>query len=223
MLEVASGPGYSAGGAAANGIDAVGIDFAPTMVDEARRRFPDAEFHEGDAEALDFADAGFDCVICPLGMLHFPSPEKAMSEAFRVLKPGGRYAFTVWCTPDKAKLFGFIIEAVGAHGDTDVKLPAAPPFFRFSDHDTSRAALADAGFADIGISEIALTLSIDKPEALLDLMYKSTVRTAALLKLQTDDARARIHDAIIAGVGRFETEDGIKIPAPVVLASAGKP
>jgi ubiquinone/menaquinone biosynthesis C-methylase UbiE len=30
-------------------------------------------------------------VICPFGLLHLPEPDKAISEAFRVLKPGGRY------------------------------------------------------------------------------------------------------------------------------------
>ena len=222
LLEVACGPGYGAGLAAARGVNAAGIDFAPTMVEEAHKRFPDADFREGDAEALDFGDASFDAVICPFGMLHFPTPENAISEAARVLKPGGRYAFTVWCTPDKARLFGIILDAIEAHGNIDVPLPSAPPFFRFSDHETSRNALAEEGFAGIEISELPLTLSIDAPEVVLDVIYKSTVRTAALLKLQTETARGNIHAAIVGAVRDFAADEGFVIPAPVVLAAATK-
>ena len=50
VLDVACGPGYGAAGAAARGAAAVGIDFAATMVAEAQRKFPTAEFREGDAE-----------------------------------------------------------------------------------------------------------------------------------------------------------------------------
>jgi 2-polyprenyl-3-methyl-5-hydroxy-6-metoxy-1,4-benzoquinol methylase len=44
ILDMACGPGYVAGGAAARGAAAVGVDFAPAMVAEARRNFPTAEF-----------------------------------------------------------------------------------------------------------------------------------------------------------------------------------
>src|SRR5918996_1766607 len=53
VLDVACGPGYVAGGAAARGAKAVGIDFAPSMVQEAAKNFPCAEVRAGDAEALD--------------------------------------------------------------------------------------------------------------------------------------------------------------------------
>ena len=54
LLGVACGPGYVAGAAAERGANAVGMDFAPSMVVEAKKNFPRAEFFEGDAEALQF-------------------------------------------------------------------------------------------------------------------------------------------------------------------------
>ncbi|MBW2422142.1 MAG: methyltransferase domain-containing protein, partial [Deltaproteobacteria bacterium] len=53
VLDVACGPGYGAGKAAALGAEALGLDFSSAMVGEARRRFPGVEFVQGDAQRLD--------------------------------------------------------------------------------------------------------------------------------------------------------------------------
>src|SRR4029453_16461772 len=98
-------------------------DFAPAMVDEGRRRFPDLDLRIGDAEALDFSDGSFDAAICAFGLLHLPDADRALAEAFRVVKAGGCYAFCVWCTPDKAKLLGIVMDAVNAHAGPDIGLP----------------------------------------------------------------------------------------------------
>ena len=99
LLDVACGPGYVAGVAAAQGARVIGLDFSPLMVAEARRRYPDVEFREGDAEALPFDDGGFDAAVMNFGLLHLARPEAAIAEAHRVLAAGGRYAFTVWARP----------------------------------------------------------------------------------------------------------------------------
>jgi ubiquinone/menaquinone biosynthesis C-methylase UbiE len=77
------------------------IDIASAMIAETLEKFPSLEFREGDGEILAFADASFDAVICAFGLLHMPSPDRAIAEAYRVLKAGGRYAFTVWASPDR--------------------------------------------------------------------------------------------------------------------------
>src|SRR5262245_17116051 len=64
ILDVACGPGYIAAAAATRGARAVGIDFSASMVGEARRRFPDVTYKEGDAEDLAFESGSFDAVTC---------------------------------------------------------------------------------------------------------------------------------------------------------------
>jgi len=222
LLDVACGPGYSAGRAAARGARAIGIDFADAMAAEAQRLFPDAEFRHGDGEALEFADASFDAVVCPFGLLHMPDPDRAVAEAARVLRPGGRYAFTVWCAADKHDLFAVVLGAIQAHGTMDVPLPPAPPIFRFSDPAECEGALRAAGFAEIEVREIPLTWQAPSAEDVVDVVYRSTVRTSMLLEAQAANAREKIHAAIIEGAARFKTGDVFEMAWPAVLACAAK-
>src|SRR5215831_437805 len=133
VLDVASGPGYVAAEAAKLGATPVGVDFAAEMVVLATRRHPALSFDQGDAEALPYTDRSFDAVTINFGVLHLARPDTALAEAHRVLRHGGRCAFTVWASPDISTGFGIVLKAIETHGRMDVPLPAGPPFFRFSD------------------------------------------------------------------------------------------
>jgi SAM-dependent methyltransferase len=94
------------------------------MVELATRLNPELTFKAGSAEDLPFADGTFDPVGCNFGMHHFPHPEKALAEvsASRILRPGGRIAFTVWASRDKAIALGMVLKAIEACGETDFGL-----------------------------------------------------------------------------------------------------
>jgi ubiquinone/menaquinone biosynthesis C-methylase UbiE len=223
LLDVCCGPGYSAGEAAARGCTAVGIDLAAGMVAEAQRRFPAATFRVGDAEALDVADASVDAVVCGFGVLHLPEPERALAEAFRVLRPGGRYAFAVWCRPDKAQLSGIAQAAIAAHADMSVPLPPAPPREQYSDADFAARSLAAIGFTETRSEEIPLTFRAQRPEDVWEWYDRATVRTAALLALQTPAVREQIRAAILAGAARYAQDGAIVVPNHAIMHVARKP
>ena len=69
-----------------------GLDLSEEMLRMAeKKQIPGVSFTAGSAEALPFASETFDVVTCSQSFHHYPHPEKAMAEAFRVLKPGGLY------------------------------------------------------------------------------------------------------------------------------------
>ena len=223
LLDMACGPGYGAGEAAARGAQAVGIDIAASMVAEARQRYPQAEFREGDAEALPFDEASFDAVVCPFGLLHMPAPDKALAEACRVLKSGGWFAFTVWCAADKHEFFALVLSAVQQHGTMEVALPPAPPIFRFSDPEECKRALTAVGFVDVQVTELPLVQRTTSPQEVLNLLYRSTVRTAMVLERQKAEAREAIHQAILHGAEAYKRGNLYEIKWPAVMAVARKP
>lgn len=67
-----------------------GIDLSPAMAQTATKRLgDDAEVFLGDAEHLPFPDGVFDAVCCNDSFHHYPDPERAAFQAWRVLKAGG--------------------------------------------------------------------------------------------------------------------------------------
>ena len=92
VLEVGSGLGLLAGEVAKqvpHG-EVIGLEFSAQQLARASRTTPNLHFVRGDAHALPFADGRFDLVYCRYVLEHLWSPQRALEEMRRVLKPGGR-------------------------------------------------------------------------------------------------------------------------------------
>ena len=222
-LDIACGPGYAAGRVAARGADACGVDFSAEMVAEAQRRYPAAKFQEGDAENLSFSDNEFDAVTMNFGMLHLARPDRATAEAFRVLKAGGRFAFSVWQAPEKTIAFGVVLSSIQKHGDMNVQIPAGPPFFRFSDPNESTAMMKAAGFRDIRHQTVAQTWTLPSVETLFDIMMNASVRNAAMLHAQKPEVLGAIREEMREASRHYLTGGVVQFPMPAILCAGTRP
>jgi len=79
---------------------AVGVDINKGMLNIAREKAPDIEWHLAPAEALPLDDDSFDRVVCQFGLMYFDDQRGALEEMMRVLRPGGILAVVVWDKPE---------------------------------------------------------------------------------------------------------------------------
>jgi ubiquinone/menaquinone biosynthesis C-methylase UbiE len=91
ILDVASGDGYYSRKMASRGAMIEAIDIDPDRISNALtyHDIPNVRYRLGNAEQLPYADAEFDKVVSVCALEHFHDPQKAINEAFRVVKPGG--------------------------------------------------------------------------------------------------------------------------------------
>ena len=223
FLDIATGPGYVAAAAAKRGATVLGVDFSPAMVAQARQLHPGIDFRDGDAEQLSLGNGLFDAAAMNFGILHLGRPERALVEAHRILRSGGRFAFSVWAPPQETIGFGIVLRAVELHGEPRVELPEGPPFFRYSDPDECTRSLLVAGFESPSVTKVSQVWRLPAGDGLFNAMKDSTVRTAGLLRAQKASVLDKIRDAMRLELAGYTKGNVVKLPMPARIASGIKP
>jgi demethylmenaquinone methyltransferase/2-methoxy-6-polyprenyl-1,4-benzoquinol methylase len=163
VLDAACGTGDLAVAALRAGAASVtGVDFAPRMLERARRKAPAITWVEGDLLALPFADASFDAATIGFGIRNVSDLELGLRELRRVLRPGGRLAILEITRP-RGRLrpffslwFDRIVPAAGRllpGGSAYAYLPASVR--RFPAAEELASLVAGAGFTDVGFRLLA--------------------------------------------------------------------
>lgn len=145
VLDVGCGTGVAAVTAARAGATAKGLDLTPELLERASDNAAIAglaiEFVEGDAEAMPYPDASFEVVLSQFGHMFAPRPEVVVAEMLRVLKPGGRIAFSTW-PPEHFMGKNFALMArYMPPPSAGSPVPAPPP--QWGDPNIVRARLGD--------------------------------------------------------------------------------
>ena len=221
VLDVACGPGFVAAGAVERGAVARGLDFSAAMLGVARARFPNIVFDQGDAEALPYADGGFDAVVSNFGIHHVPRPIVALRQANRVLRAGGWLAFTAWAAPAENVGWKLVFDAVRRCGDMAASRAPAPGG-GFGTADDCVAVLERAGFAEVGWRRLAGLWRQADGRALLDSLRSGTARMAALIEAQPPAAIPGIVADIDREAAGYRDADELAIPIAAFVAFGRK-
>lgn len=223
VLDLCCGHGNVSEGLVEAGARVTGLDFSPAMLELARDAVPAARFVQGDAMHLDFEAASFDGVTIGFGMPHVPDPPRVIEQARRVLRSGGRIAFSVWCGPEVDTALGYVFGAINAHGHPDIVLPPGPGANDYADPSRAFPVLQSAGFGQCRLVTVPSLWRVDDPAAPFDFFRDGTARGGALIRPQPPQHALAIRDAVRAKVLE-KHGDGpeweVPIPAVVITAVA---
>lgn len=225
VLDIACGTGLSTFDAAlAVGEDGsvTGVDLSGAMVEtatlrSAMLRASNTSFRRMDAQCLDFADGSFDAVLCALGLMYVPDPERALREVHRVLRPGGEATFTVWGERARcawASVFPIV--------DAEVRSEVCPMFFRLGTGDALAQACAGAGLELRRQHRLATTLRYESAEQACDAAFIGGPVALAWSRFD-QNTRARVRQRYIDSLQPWRDGDGFGLPGEFVVVTAAAP
>lgn len=198
-----------------------GIDLSEKMIERARSLVDvsdveNVSFRQMDAEVITFESHSFDHVICSLGLMYFPNPEKAIAEMFRVAKPGASVTALVWGARNNCGWAG-IFPIIDRRVETEV----CPLFFQLGTGNALKSSFESAGFDDVTSTRFSIDLFFkDDKQACLAAFWGGAVALA----YQKFDKTTR-HEAnkeYLDSVREFKKEDGYAIPGEFVLVKGYK-
>jgi SAM-dependent methyltransferase len=228
VLDIGCGTGASCLAAAERtpGGAVLGADISPTLLSLARERcaaHPAISLIEADAATHGFAPAAFDHLISRFGVMFFADPTAAFANMARALKPGARVSFASWGQIPANPYFTHAAQAArDALGPMPKSDPDAPGPFAFRDPDRVLAILGAAGLHDAQADVLQLHLT---PTGTLDDYVTQACAIgpaeATIREYQPDDAGlAALRAALHRAFAPFDTPDGLRIPAEIVIYTA---
>ena len=229
VLELAAGPGELALEIAQRlspGGRLICTDRSPNMVEAAHRAaaargLENVETRVADARHLELADASMDAVVCRMGYMLMAEPEQVFSETARVLRPGGRVAFTVWAAADQNRWATALHDVIEAGGGQPPAAPGGPGMFSLAADRRRSALLTGAGLEIQRTERIAVSWEYGGFDEYWEISRSLNGGVARLCAELAEPDLARLRDQVRAAVEPFRSDGGYRMPglALGVLAS----
>ena len=229
ILDIASGTGEPGLSIAAklDGGKVIITDLADKMLDIARdhaihRNIRNVEFKACDVCELPFADNSFHAISCRFGFMFFPDMLMAAREMFRVLKPGGKIATSVWNVPEKNFWVTAIMGTINRNMALPTPPPGAPGMFRCAKDGFIADLFAQAGFKNITQKEINGSLHAGTTEVYWNMMTEIGAPIVAALSKADEATKEKIKSEVLLTVHQRYPEDDVKIDSSALVVYGEK-
>jgi ubiquinone/menaquinone biosynthesis C-methylase UbiE len=205
----------------------VATDFASEMVEVTRRRVAEAgltnvETRVMDLENIEYPDDSFDAATCRFGVMFCPQPARALSEVRRVLKPGGRFALSVWDEPERSPAQTVLGEALRRFGrparvvDFD-----APGVYQLAPPGKLQSLLEAAGFSDVRVESMPLTMEYESADAFWQRRLAGPGQRVQLQELSSEEVQ-RLKAIFFEVIQPYVDGDRIRLTQTPLLAVGEK-
>ena len=231
VLDVATGigePGLTAARRTGPKGSVLLTDLAPSMLAFARERarelgLANVEFRECDAEALDVEPGSFDAATSRWGLMLLQDPRAAARGVLRALRPGGRFAAAVWGRAERVPFLAIPHVVAVRELGLEPTPPGAAGAFALAADGALESVARDAGFRDVRVERIAVTLEFASPSEYARFLgdLSATLRKALADRSEAD--RARVERAIEREASRHARPEGVvRLENEVLCLSAAR-
>ncbi len=173
-----------------------------------------------DLEAIAEPDESYDVVVCQDGLMFALDPARAAREIDRILRPGGRFALTVWGPRESNPWLSVVFDVVAAQFGRPVPPPGVPGPFSLDDADALAALLDAAGLSDVEVVEQAAPVAYDSFEHWWETTRALAGPIASILAALPENAAQALRERARAAVASsYETPRGLEFPGLALLAS----
>ena len=229
VLDIASGtgePGLTIAGLAPHG-RVTGFDIAENMLKTAKEKAGELSIsnfavQQGDACEMPFQNNMFDKISCRMGLMFFPDMQMAANEMFRVLKPGGRMATSVWFNPSKNFWIGSIMSVINKNIPSTPPPAGAPGMFRCAQPGLMKSILQNAGFANVEEKEVAGESHYNDFADFWTQMNEIAAPVVGALNKADEVTKTTVKQELHQLVMPYITNDGISLPFSALVVCGSK-
>jgi ubiquinone/menaquinone biosynthesis C-methylase UbiE len=228
ILDLGTGPGEPAltiAGQVGSSGHVTGVDLSENMVSIARRvaasrSVSNVDFRVCDCSKLEFEAAQFDAAVSSFGFQIFTDPDKAAQEAFRVLRPKGRIAVSIWSTGDRVPFLHAIIGPMLKHAEPDETGYIPTPYELGGPGEMVRF-LESAGFQAPQEERHTHSLQFENENRYLQSILKATPIGHSLSE-EPPEVQQEVLRETRKNLQPWMTSGGISIPGECVFVTAAK-
>ena len=210
----------------------IGVDISEPMLGLARELkaandnalSAEVQFALGDASEPLFDEASFDAIYSRFGVMFFEEPVAAFSALRNSLKSGGRLGFVCWREPKLNPFFNAPMEAALTVLPAPApSAPGAPGPFGLADDNVIQTTLRLAGFKDVSVAPLNLTLSVGA-ETPFDALFEELIQigpAAALIAQSDPSLKEKAREAVYNRLTDFYASgQGVSFDANFWLVTA---
>jgi ubiquinone/menaquinone biosynthesis C-methylase UbiE len=228
VLELTAGPGETGFLAAArlgSGGRLICSDFAPAMVEAARRGatqrgLDNVECRVLDAHQIDLPDGSVDGVLSRFGLMLVPDQQRAIAEIRRVLRPGGRCAYATVGPPERNPWVFQVMLALLQNGVTPPGDAFAPGgLFSLATAENNRALAGAGGFADVTVEELTGIRRFDSPDDYWTHITEVGGPLAELVGSLDGDRVNAVRRTLDPSLAPFEHDGALELPWLAIATS----
>src|ERR687897_3067754 len=198
-------------------------DFTPEMVAAARRRAEElgvhnAEFRVLDAERMDLATDSVDGVLCRWAYMLMIDPAGAFAETRRVLRPGGRLAFSVWAARERNPALSLVGGVLQSQGHIPPPDPEAPSAFAMADPGRIRELVMGAGFSEPEIEEVTFRWTFAEKDAYWRYVTDTSASSSPILRSLPPEVQNAVREQVHEAARPYRSGEGYDFPAACLNA-----